>query len=117
MPSRSGEFHPGLSQSTRSSGRPGHELVPGDVLVRRQPSLPVGRNHDPFSRGFELLFHRTTFARAARGAHEGQSRQSESANPRIRLTVFYRETETGKRLMGRALAISIIADVPITDLR
>ena len=45
------------------------------------------------------------------------SRQSESANPRIRLTVFYRETETGKRLMGRALAISIIADVPITDLR
>jgi hypothetical protein len=44
-------------------------------------------------------------------------RQSECANPRIRLTVLYRETETGKRLMGRTQAICILADVPITDLR
>ena len=48
---------------------------------------------------------------------EVMSRQSECANPRIRLTVLYRETETGKRLMGRAQAICILADVPIPDLR
>jgi len=30
---------------------------------------------------------------------------------------LYRETETGKRLMGRAQAISILADVPIIYLR
>jgi hypothetical protein len=45
------------------------------------------------------------------------SRQSECANPRIRLTVLYREAETGKRLMGRVQAISILADIPITDPR
>jgi len=45
------------------------------------------------------------------------SRQSECANPRIRLTVLYRETEIGKRLIGRAQAICILDDVPITDLR
>ena len=38
---------------------------------------------------------------------EVMSRQSECANPRIRLTVLYRETETDKRLMGRAQAICI----------
>jgi len=45
------------------------------------------------------------------------SRQSECANPRIRLTVLYRETEIGKRLIGRAQAICILDDVPITDPR
>jgi hypothetical protein len=31
--------------------------------------------------------------------------------------VLYRKAETGKRLMGSAQAISILADVPVTHLR
>jgi hypothetical protein len=45
------------------------------------------------------------------------SRQPECADPGIRLTVLYRKAETGKRLMGSAQAISILADVPIIHLR
>jgi hypothetical protein len=48
---------------------------------------------------------RPAFVSEARA--EAMSRQSECADPRIRLTVLYRETETGKRLMGRAQAICI----------
>ena len=48
---------------------------------------------------------------------EAISRQAECADPGIRLTVLYRKAETGKRLMGGAQAISILADVPITNLR
>jgi hypothetical protein len=58
---------------------------------------------------------RKSFPSATRA--EVISRQSECANPRIRLTVLYRETEIGKRLIGRAQAICILDDVPITDLR
>jgi hypothetical protein len=45
------------------------------------------------------------------------SSQSECANPGVRLTVLYREAETGKRLISSAQAIGIFADVPLTDLR
>ena len=58
---------------------------------------------------------RKSFPRAMRA--EVISRQSECANPRIRLTVLYRETEIGKRLIGRAQAICILDDLPITHLR
>jgi hypothetical protein len=45
---------------------------------------------------------------------EAISPQAESADPGIRLTVLHRKAETGKRLMGSAQAISILADVPVT---
>jgi hypothetical protein len=45
------------------------------------------------------------------------SRQTECPDPGIRLTVLYRKAETGKRLVGSAQAISILADVPVTHLR
>jgi hypothetical protein len=48
---------------------------------------------------------------------EAISPQAECADPGIRLTVLYRKAETGKRLMGSAQAISILADVPIIHLR
>jgi hypothetical protein len=54
---------------------------------------------------------------AGRWIAELISRQSEHADPGIRLTVLYREAETGKRIMGSAQAISILADVPITNFR
>ena len=37
------------------------------------------------------------------------SSQSECANPGVRLTVLYREAETGKRLISSAQAIGIFA--------
>jgi hypothetical protein len=48
---------------------------------------------------------------------EAISPQAECADPGIRLTVLYRKAETGKRLMGSAQAIGILADVPVTRLR
>jgi len=45
------------------------------------------------------------------------STQSEPANPGVRLTMLYRQAETGKRVMSGAQALGIIVDVLITHPR
>ena len=53
---------------------------------------------------------------AARRSVAKISRQSERADPGVRLTMLYRKAETGKRLMSGPQAIGIFASVPITTL-
>ena len=80
------------------------------------PSLaPLESSRSPIPPGLSSVSFGTNMA--ARRFVAKISRQSERANPGVRLTMLYRKAETGKRLMSGPQAIGIFASVPITNPR